>query len=208
MVEGQGAALTPCAALRHGWRQGAAAIGTPVAVLFLYTKIQYLYTAKKRAQTMARKKGWLGRISKYLIGGNMAMMFDVYYDMEEDVDKPYRAIEWYFSIAGTTCVELLYKQVGQHKFDPTDRMDTPVYLRVTAADLPELAKTIPRLGPSDLIWLDRPVRGIDDIRQIQDELKMRSVFKDDPPCSTGRAGCTTCATTMCTGPEPCGAQGE
>ena len=129
---------------------------------------------------MTRKKGWLGRIPKYLIGGNMAMVFDVYCDMEEDVDKPYRAIEWYFSIAGTTCVELLYRQVGQHKFDPTDRMDTPVYLRVTAADLPELAKTIPRLGPADLIWLDRPVRGIDDIRQIQDELKMRSVFEDDP----------------------------
>ncbi len=133
---------------------------------------------------MARKKGWLGRISKYLIGGNMAMMFDVYCDMEEDVDKPYRPIEWYFSIAGTTCVELLYRQVGQHKFDPTDRMDTPVYLRVTAADLPELAKTIPCLGPADLIWLDRPVQGID-IRQIQYELKMRSVFKDDPALLNG-----------------------
>lgn len=50
----------------------------------------FVYRKKAGADNGAQEG--MGKISKYLIGGNMAMVFDVYCDMEEDV-KPYRAIE-------------------------------------------------------------------------------------------------------------------
>ena len=110
----------------------------------------------------------------------MASVFDMYYDLEEAAGSPDPMVQRYIPIAAGTCLELFYRQVGRYRFNPKMYQHTPFDLRVTAADIPEVARTMARLDPADLFWADRAVQSVDDMRSIQSELHMESVFKGDP----------------------------
>lgn len=133
---------------------------------------------------MARK-GWLGRISRDLLGDTLVAAIDIYYDLEGGINGTDKLVRRYLAIAPATCLELLCRQVGQHGFDPERHMHTPVDLRITAADLPELARIIPRPSPPALHWLDRKAQSVGDIMSVQDEAGAESVFKGDPELLDG-----------------------
>ena len=134
---------------------------------------------------MARKRGWLGRVPLRLLGDRMAYALDMYYDLEEGIDSSDALAQRYIPIAAGTCLELFYRQVGQRMFDPRTRMYTAVSLSIAPADLAELGRTIPLLGPADLFWLDRRIQGVDDIKSVLDELDLSSPFKGNPALLEG-----------------------
>lgn len=77
---------------------------------------------------MARRKGWLSRISSQLLGDKMARVLDMYYDLDEAVDSPDPFVQRHLPIAACTCLELFYRQVGRRVFDPKKHMHTAVNL--------------------------------------------------------------------------------
>lgn len=94
---------------------------------------------------MARIR-WLSRISRDLLGGTWADVFESYYEVKDLYYSMSEIAKKHMPVASGTCIELAYRQVGQYKFDPEKHMHTPVNLHITAADLPELARIIPRLS--------------------------------------------------------------
>ena len=97
---------------------------------------------------MARRKGWLSRISSQVLGDRMARVLDMYYDLVEAVDSPDEFTQRHLPIAACTCLELFYRQVGRRVFDPKMHMHTAVNLSITPADLPELARIVSLLAPA------------------------------------------------------------
>ena len=129
---------------------------------------------------MARKKGWLSRISPGWLGGRWAYLFDMYYDLKEGAGSPDPLARKHLVIGGSTLLELLYRQAGQHRFDPRSSMHTPINITVTPADMPEFLRIVPHMDDADLFWHNRTIQSVGDIMSVQDELQMVSVFKGDP----------------------------
>ena len=65
-------------------------------------------------------------------------------------------------------------------FDPKKFMYTTVSLNIAPADLGELRRVAPLLGPADLFWHDRRIQSVNDINSVIDELGMVSPFKGNP----------------------------
>ena len=89
---------------------------------------------------MARKKGWLSRISSQLLGDRMAYALDMYYDLDKAVDDHGPPAPQHLPIAAATCLEQFYRQVGQRMFDLKKRMYTAVEISIVPADLPEFKR--------------------------------------------------------------------
>jgi len=125
---------------------------------------------------LARRKGWLSRISSQLLGDRMARVLDMYYDLVEAVDSPDEFTQRHLPIAACTCLELFYRQVGRRVFDPKMHMHTAVNLSITPADLPELERIASLLAPADLFWIDRRIQSVEDIQSALDDMGLSSPF--------------------------------
>ena len=132
-----------------------------------------------RAWPLARKKGWLSRISSQLLGDRMAYALDMYYDLDEAVDDPGPLARRHLPIAAATCLEQFYRQVGQRMFDLKKHMYTAVEISIVPADLPEFKRIVPLLNEADLFWLERRVQSAGDIQSVLDELGLTSPFAGD-----------------------------
>ena len=128
---------------------------------------------------MARKKGWLSRISSQLLGDRMAYALDMYYDLDEAVDDPGPLARRHLPIAAATCLEQFYRQVGQRMFNLKQRMYTSVEISIVPADLPEFKRIVPLLNEADLFWLERRVQSAGDIQSVLEELDLTSPFADN-----------------------------
>ena len=128
---------------------------------------------------MARRKGWLVRISPRMLGDRMAYVFDLYCDLVEAASSRDPLVRRYLPIGAVTCIEMLYRQAGLRWFDPRTSMHTPVSIVITPAEMNELVRTIALLGPADLFWHNKGIQSVNDIMSVLDELKMPSVFKGD-----------------------------
>ena len=115
-----------------------------------------------------------------MLGDRMAYALDMYYDLEEAAGNPDPFVQKHFPIAAGTCLEQFYRQVGQRMFDPKKFMYTTVSLNIAPADLGELRRVVPLLGPADLFWHDRRIQSVNDINSVIDELGMVSPFKGNP----------------------------
>ncbi len=107
-------------------------------------------------------------------------MFSLFHDLEEVGASLDPLIQRYLPIAIATCLELFYRQVGQRLFNASAHMHTPVNISITLARLDEFRRVLGLFTQADLFRHNRRVQGVDDIRSIQEELGMESVFKGDP----------------------------
>ena len=129
---------------------------------------------------MARRRGWLDRISPRMLGDRLALVISMYYDLMERAGSLDPLVRRYLPIAIATCLELFYRQMGQRRFNPRTSMHTPINVSITLADMDEFRRVLNLFGQADLFWHNRRVQGVDDIKAVQAELGMTSVFKGDP----------------------------
>ena len=115
-----------------------------------------------------------------MLGDRLADMFDMHFDLEESAGSLDPMVRRYIPIAAATCIELLYRQMGQRRFDPRSSMYTPINMSITLAEWDEFLRIIPMLGHADIFWHNRGIQSVDDIVSVLDELGMDSAFKGDP----------------------------
>ena len=74
---------------------------------------------------MARRRGWLNRVSPRLLGDKMARVIDMCYDLMEYADSLDPLVRRYLPIAVATCLELSTGRSGSAGSTPVPACTPP-----------------------------------------------------------------------------------